>query len=221
MAIINTKGVEAFIQVGSSTATDLTPTAITKTNPAEITIESIAGLSVGDVVSFTNTGFAELDGKTFAVGTIDAVDKTFKVLGADTSQSNGALSTSGAKASVVKSLDMVKICLSSIEIGADSVNQVDVSTFCDTSAQTPGKVTPGTITLAGYADTDDTGLAEIIKASEDQQPRSFKINLPGSNNGYIVGKITLAGLSYGVPLEGAMTYTVSGTQTTKIRWVHE
>jgi predicted secreted protein len=219
MGIINTKGVEVYIQVGTGTATDITPLSITKAAPAVVEVVSVAGLAKGDVVTFANTTFSELDGKTFAIGEIDSELSTFTVLGSDTTNSTGVLPTTGAKASVVESVDMVKMCLSSMEIGADSVNNVDVSTYCDPSAQIPGKATPGTITLSGYAAKDDTGLAEVIKAAEDQQVRAFEIVLPG-DNGYIVGQISLAGLSYGVPLEGAVTFTVSGTQASKIRWVY-
>jgi predicted secreted protein len=219
MTIINTKGVEVYLQVGSDTATSLVPVSISNASPAVVEVASVTGLMAGDVVSFANTGFSELDGKTFAIGEVTLLDNTFTVLGADTTNSVGVLPSVGQTASVVKSADMVKMCLSSMEIGADSVNNVDVSTYCDTSAQLPGKATPGTITLSGYADKDDTGLAEVIKAAEDQQVRAFEIVLPG-DNGYIVGKISLAGLSYGVPLEGAVTFTVSGTQASKIRWVY-
>jgi predicted secreted protein len=219
MTIINTKNTEVFIQVGSDTATSLVPVSISNASPAVVEVASVTGIMAGDVVSFANTGFNELDGKTFAIGEVTALDNTFTVLGADTTNSVGVLPSVGQTASVVKSADMVKICLSSMEIGADSVNNVDVSTYCDTSAQLPGKSTPGTITLGGYADKDDTGLAEIIKAAEDQQVRAFEIVLPG-DNGYIVGKISLAGLSYSVPLEGAVGFTVSGTQASKIRWCY-
>jgi predicted secreted protein len=219
MTIINTKGVEVYLQVGSNTATSLIPLDISKASPAVVEVASVTGIAAGDVVSFANTGFSELDGKTFAVGEVTALDNTFTVLGADTTTSTGVLPSVGQTASVVKAANMVKMCLSSMEIGADSVNNVDVSTYCDTSAQIPGKATPGTITLAGYADKDDTGLAEVIKAAEDQQVRAFEIVLP-NDNGYIVGKISLAGLSYGVPIEGAVTFTVSGSQASKIRWVY-
>jgi hypothetical protein len=220
MSIINTKGVEVFIQVGSNSATDLTLISISKASPSVVEVSSIAGLADGDVVSFSNTGFSELDGKTFAVGNIESGVNSFSALGSDTTKSTGILPTNGAKASVVKSADMVKICLSSMEIGANSVSDVDVSTFCDPTAQLPGKVTPGTIALSGYADKDDTGLAELIKADEDRQVRAFEIVLPGEGNGYIVGKISLAGLSYTVPIEGAVGFTVNGTQASKIKWVY-
>ena len=219
MAIINTKGVEVYLQVGSSTATTVTPTDITKASPTVVEVASVTGIIAGDVVSFSNTGFTELDGKTFAVGAVTVADNSFTVLGADTANSTGVLTASIASAVIVGASDMVKLCLSSMEIGADSVNNIDVSTYCDTAAQIPGKSTPGTITLAGYADKDDVGLAEVIKAAEDQQVRAFEIVLP-NDNGYIVGNISLAGLSYGVPLEGAVTFTVSGTQNSKIRWVY-
>lgn len=219
--VINTKGVEVYLQVSTNSATELAIISITKAAPAVIEVASVAGLAKGDVVGFKNTTFSELDGKTYAIGTIDAVENTFTVLGSDTTNSEGIVPSVGAKALVVEAADMVKLCLSSMEIGADSVNNIDVSTYCDTSAQIPGKATPGNITLSGYAYAGDTGLAEVIKAADDQQNRAFQIVLPGENNGYIVGQVSLAGLSYGVPIEGAVTWTVSGTQASKIRWVYD
>lgn len=218
MSIINTKNVEVFIQVGAQAGITSAPISISKASPAVVTLASAANLAKGDVVTFSNTTFSELDGKTFAIGEVTLATNSFTVLGSDTTNSTGVIPSVGALVTAIPANAMVKLCLSSMEIGADTVNTIDVSTYCDTSAQIPGKSTPGTITLSGYADKDDTGLAEIIKAADDQQVRAFEIVLP-NDNGYIVGQVSLSGLSYGVPIEGAVTFSVTGTQASKIRWV--
>lgn len=219
MSIINTKNVEVYLQIGAQAGLSMVPLTITKASPAVVTVTSIVGLAKGDVVTFSNTTFSELDGKTFAIGEVNQVANSITVLGSDTTNSEGIIPSVGALVTAIPAGGMVKLCLSSMEIGADTVNTIDVSTYCDTSAQIPGKSTPGTITLSGYADKDDTGLAEVIKAAEDQQVRAFEIVLP-NDNGYIVGQVSLSGLSYGVPIEGAVTFSVTGTQASKIRWVY-
>lgn len=219
MSIINTKNVEVYLQVAGQPSVQSAPITITKTAPAVVTLASVAGLAKGDVVTFSNTTYSELDGKTFAIGEVTQATNSFTVLGSDTIKSEGIIPSVGALVTAIPAGAMVKLCLSSMEIGADTVNTIDVSTYCDTSAQIPGKSTPGTITLSGYADKDDTGLAEVIKAADDQQVRAFEIVLP-NDNGYIVGQVSLSGLSYGVPIEGAVTFSVTGTQASKIRWVY-
>lgn len=217
--VINTKGVNVYLQTGGSTSTDVVPTAISSAAPAVVTVAAVTGITQGDIVTFETTGFPELDGKTFVVGTVDGTANTFEVIGADTTGTTGVLGAT-PKASVFKAADQVKLCLSQLELGSDSVAQISVGTFCDPSAQIPGTATPGSISLAGYADPGDVGLAEVIVAAEDQQARLFQIVLPGTGNGYLVGKISLAGMSFGVPLEGAVTWSVTGSQASKIRWIH-
>jgi hypothetical protein len=216
MAVINTKGVTVYLSKATETPVDLVPTAISTANPAVVTVAATTGVVKGDIVTFETTGFKELDGKTFVVGAVTGT--TFEAVGGNTTGSTGTLGAT-PKAKVHVAADQVKLCLSALELGADAVSNIDVGTFCDPSAQIPGKATPGAITLSGYADTTDAGLAEVIVAADDQQERFFQIVLPGAN-GYLVGKISLAGFSMGVPLEGAVTWTVSGTQASKIRWVH-
>jgi hypothetical protein len=218
MAIINTKGVNIYIGKGSVKATEVVPTAISKAAVPVVTVASAAGITKGDPVRFETTGFPELDGKWLAAGAVDNTANTFEVVGVDLTASAGALGVN-PKARIHHGADMLKLCLSGLEIGADTVNTIDVGTFCDPAAQIPGRPTPGSVTLSGYADTTDAGMAEIMVAAEDQQPRIFQIVLPGGN-GYLVGEISMAGFSMGVPLEGAVSWTVNGTQLSKIRWVH-
>lgn len=220
MSKINTKGVETYLQLGTATATVVVPTAISKATPAVVTVASVSGIVAGSVVLMADTGFSELDGKVFAVGTVDGTAKTFQLLGSSVASSSTSTLSGSPKANVYADAAFVKVCLSQMDIGADSVNNIDTGTYCDPASQVPGKSTPGSLTLGGYADTADTGLTEIQNACEDQQERLFKIKLPGTGNGYLVGKVSLAGWAPSVPLEGVVSWTCSGTQAVKIRWAH-
>lgn len=216
MAIINTTGVAIYLSTGDAAPVDLVPTAISKAAPAVVTVASVAGLTVGDVIVMGTTGFAELDDKFFAVGDINATNNTFTLIGSNTLLSTGSLSASPT-GTVTTAADQVKLCLSSIEIAADSVNEIDVSTYCEVGTL-PGKKTPGTLTLTGFADPEDAGIAELAIADEDGISRFIEVVMPGTGNGYLIGKVTLSGLSYTVPLEGAVGFTISGTQNKKIIW---
>lgn len=219
MNYINTKGVMVYLERSGSVELALVPTAITQAKPAVVSVADTTGVTPGALIKMGTVGFPELDGKSFVAGTVDTT--TISLTGSDTTGSSGTLGASPTM-SVINVDDFVKLCLSVMEIGEDSVNQVAVGTYCDPSAQVPGLATPGTINLGGYADPDDPGLAEVQIASEDQQPRWFEIVLPDTaNNGYLIGEISLSGFSMQVPLEGAVGWTATGTQTSKIRWVHD
>lgn len=217
MAKINVKGVDMYLYTGDATTTDVIPTAISDANPAVVTVADVTGIAEGMPVSFSGTDFEELDDQLFVVGTVDGGANTFEVLGADTSDSEGVLGSSPL-AMVYTTTERVKVCLSSIEIAAPTVNQVDTSTFCSESTMA-GRATPGQITLGGYVEKDSDGFAEIQAADDDGLERPFLITT-ANDNGYFLGMITLAGLGWGIPLEGAISFTVTGSQTQKIKYVH-
>jgi hypothetical protein len=187
-------------------------------NPAVVTVPDVTGIVAGDIAMVTGTG-SDLDGKSFIVGTVDGGANTFELQGADTTGWGGTLDASPS-VEVYSASDGIIICLASIDIGAPSVNQVDVSTFCDPSASLPGTTTPGTVTLTGYLDKDASGLAELIKAADDGESRVFFIEL-SNDQGYIMGELAFAGFAFTIPIEGGYGYTVTGTQTTPLKWFHD
>jgi hypothetical protein len=222
MAVINTKGVAVFLSTGDSTPHVIAGAAISEVSNEKPAVVSLlaadSALTNGDI-AYTTGVSSVLDGKLYTIGNIATTD--FDLIGSDASSLAAPISgiTAADAITVIAASDMVRLCLSQMEFGADTVNNISVATFCDPSAQIPGLATPGTITLGGYAEVDDPGLEEIIKAADDQQPRFFQVVLPG-DNGYIVGEVALAGFSMSVPLEGAVSWTVTGTQVKKIRWVY-
>jgi hypothetical protein len=214
MTAVATKGLAIYLHKGGVAATELVPTAISKASPAVVTVASATGLTKGDVVKMESTGFKELDGKTFVIGTVDTTANTFQLIGADTTASTGTLGAT-PKAHVYKAADQIKLCLSSIDFSTEAGGSVSVGTFCDPSATiaTPA-ATAGTVTLNGFIDKADTGYAELLKAAEDGVARMIEIVLP-QDQGYIVAPVTLSSLGWQTPLEGAIGFTASGSLGSK------
>lgn len=215
---INVKGIRMYLYGGGLTITPLVPTAISSANPPVVSVPDAAAIVAGSPISFADTGFEELDGGQFVVGTVDLLDNSFTVLGADTTDSTGVIGPS-PQATIYSEANRVRLCLNSLEIAAPSVNQVDVSTYCEEGTM-PGRTTAGQVTMGGFVENNSPALAELIAADEDGLERIFLIEMP-SGQGYMIGAITFAGLGYTVPLEGAVGYTISGTQSQKIRYVFQ
>ena len=214
MPAVSTKGLSVYLHKGGIAATELIPTAITKAKPAVVTVAAVTGVTKGDVVKLETTGFKELDGKTFVVGTVDTTANTFELIGADTTASTGVLGAN-PKAHVYKAADQIKLCLSSIDFSTEQGGSVGVGTFCDPSASiaTP-PATAGSVTMAGYIDKADLGYGELLKAVEDGASRMLQIVLP-QDQGYIVAPLALSSLGWTTPLEGAIGFTASGSLSSK------
>lgn len=215
MSKINVKGLSMVLFPASAARTTVVPTAISTANPASITVADSSAVTEGDLAQVTGTGVAELDGKTFLVGTVST--GTFELVGADTSAANIGTMGAGASIDICPAADNIKLCLSSIDIQSPTVGQVDVSTFCS-EATISGRPVPGQVTINGYADKADAGYGELLKADADGQPRPFAIVFSGAN-GALVGEISLSGMGWEVPQEGAVGFSLTGSQTERIRHV--
>lgn len=213
---INVKGIRMYLYKGDAVPTAIVPTAISSANPPVVSVPDATNIEPGSPIVFENTGFEELDGGLFVVGTVDTVANTFTVLGADTTDTVGVIGPSPS-ASLYEPEDRVRLCLNSLEIAAPTVNQVDVSTYCEEGTM-PGRTTPGQVTMGGFVEDGSEALAEIKLADTDGVERIFLIDMP-SGQGHMIGGVTLAGLGWLVPIEGAVGYTVSGTQSKRIQYV--
>lgn len=215
MPAVSTKGLMVYLSKASGTPVTITPTAISSAKPAVVTAAAITGVAKGDILAVSQTGFPELDGKTFVAGAVTGT--TVELIGSDTTGTTGTLGATPEITAYVAA-DQVKLCLSSLTIDPPSPSTIDTSTYCAPSSIL-GTATPGSISMGGYLDETDLGLAEVVVADTDGQPRYFQVVLPGTL-GYLVGKVSFAGLSFGVPLEGAVAFSVSGSQNEKITWIH-
>ena len=212
MTAVATKGLAIYLHKGGVAPVELVPTAISSAKPAVVTVAATTGVTAGDVVKMETTGFKELDGKTFVVGTVTST--TLELLGSDTTATTGTIGGS-PKAHVYAAKDQIKLCLSSIDFSTEAGGSVSVGTFCDPSASiaTPA-TTAGTVTMNGYIDKADLGYDELLKAVEDGVARMLEIVLPQSQ-GYIVAPVTLSSIGWQTPLEGAIGFTASGTLGSK------
>jgi len=209
MSITSTKGLKIWLSKTGVTTTDIIPTAISIAATAVITCADTRGLADGNIVEVTGTDYPEIDGKLFVIQALDGT--TFELVGSDTTDSAGGAIGVDAKVAGYTTGDLQNICLSSIDISPGSTNTIDISTFCAPGASLPGNPTPGTITLNGYVDIDATGYKELIKASEDGAAHMLKIDIP--NQGYIVGKMVIGSISWGIPIEGSTTYAASASMS--------
>jgi len=217
MSITSTKGLKIWLSKSGVTTTDLIPTSISATDPTEITVADTTDLADGNIVEVNGTDYPELDGKLFIISNLTGT--TFELLGADTTNTAGGVIGDDAKVAVYQTGDMQNICLSSIDISPGSTNTIDISTFCAPGASLPGNPTPGTITLNGYVDIEATGYKELIKAAEDGDAHMLKIDIP--NQGYIVGKMVIGSISWGIPIEGSVTYAANASMSVPMKHVFE
>ena len=219
----SSKGTKVCVLKGSATATSLTPTAISKAAPAVVTVASVTGLTVGDLVKFPDTtevgyaGFSELAGKTYAISKITAVGNTFELAGADTKASTGTLAATPSISQYPSATSMLCLCLSSLAFNPESANSISTATFCDPSASIASQVVgAGTIDIGGFVDIADAGYKELIAAEADGKSRSWRITL-GNNQGYILFDGVLSALSLDIPLDGAIAFNGTVALSSKYR----
>lgn len=220
----STKGTKVCVLKGSATATPLTPTSISKAAPAVVTVAAVTGIATGDLVKIPATGqagatgYSELDGKTWVVGTIVSLANTFELVGSDTTASTGTLAGTPSISHYPNTASMLCLCLSSITFNPESANTVSVATFCDPTATIASQVVgAGTIDIAGYIDIADSGYKELIAAEADGKSREWRVTI-GNGQGYLLFEGVLSSLSLDLPIDGAAGY--SGTITLSSKYRH-
>ena len=210
MAAKNTSRVRmCMTPVNATAANDLTPTAIaavagTASSPPDVTITVANTAVAGEVVKFGDVGYPSLNNKSFVITSATATDFVIGnvVLG------SGALSATPKISHFLES-EMKCMCLSEFTISTAAPAVIDTSTYCGSSSIPSAKVEAGTASAAGYVDTTDAGFLAILDAIENGGERILRIAL--GENGYIVAPVTLSGLSYTLPLDGAQSYAFQFT----------
>ena len=203
----SSKGVEIYMGKAEATPLELTPTAISAAKPAVVSLASTTGISEGDAVKVSGTGFKELDGKWFTVGTIDT-DASIELVGSDTTGSTATLGATPVL-TVYASDDVVKLCLASIAITADSPTSVSTATFCDPTSSIPSAIqSAGSIAITGWIDPTCEDYREILLAEEDAEKRVFYIALP-NDMGTIMCEGTMSAITFDVPIDGALGFSTT------------
>jgi hypothetical protein len=219
MSAKSTKGTKICITSPTATGTALVPTAIVSvaaaaSKPAGIKVTVANTATVGEVVSFKNTGFASLDDKSFIITTATATD--FDIT--NVTLGTGTLGASPEAHIYAEATDMTCLCLSSFSVSTDQPNTISVATYCDPTASIPGSATAaGTVSFAGYVDVTAKDYPALLAAVEDGKQRVIRITLPG--NGYLVAPVTFSQISWDIPLDGGIGFNGSASLGSKLHHV--
>ena len=204
-----------------STPTVVTPTAISKAKPAVMTaVAPAGGWQLGAPIYMQGTGFPELDNHFFTAGT--AATGTVELTGSDTTDSTATLASTGAEALVYENTALTSLCLSSVAYNIDTPGTVNVGTYCNPKATLPSTAgAPGTMTMAGYIDVQDSAYPAVYKATKDGKERLISIIL-GKSQGEIVQTATLAGMTWDLPMgDGGMAWTATANLVTDPEHIFE
>lgn len=187
-----------------------TPGSITATTPGADIIYAI-----GQIVTFRDTGLAELDDRFFSLKEVGNPAGTITLLGADTSASTGTFNPATAEMDVYDTANMVSACLNNFAFNLETPGTIAAGTYCNPSATLPSAATsPGTATLGGWIDIADPAYVELLKAVDDGEDRVFSILLP-KGQGEIVAPMYFTGITWDIPLEGGMAFTANATLQAK------
>jgi hypothetical protein len=195
----------------AETSSTVIPTAIAEVaavsgKPAGVKVTTAAstGIMVGEVIKFMNVGFANLNNKAFVVTAVG--DAEFSI--GNVILGNGTLS---ADPIIERYLDaeMNCICLSEFTISTAAPAVIDTSTYCGSGSIPSAKVEAGTAAAVGYVDVNDSGYIAILDAVETGKEYILRVTL--GENGYLVMPVTLSGLSWTLPLDGAQAYSFQFT----------
>lgn len=219
MAAKNTQKVRMCLTPAATTTAAIVPTAITAVaaaagKPAGVKVAALTVPVVGEVVTFAqDIGFASLAGKSFVVTAVTATD--FEI-------GNVILGTGtlAAAPSITHYLDseMQCVCLSDFSMSTAAPAVIDTSTYCGSSSIPSAKTEAGTASASGYVDVSDKGFQSVLEAVEDGKQRILRVSL--GENGYLVMPVTLSGLSYTLPLDGAQSYSFQFTFAAAPKLVH-
>jgi DNA-binding beta-propeller fold protein YncE len=211
MAAHNTSKVRLCIVPATlNLVTALVPTAITAVaaaagKPAGVEVTVTHALRVGEVIKFNEVGFASLNNKVFV---ITGVTGTTAIQIGNVTLGAGALEAM-PEVQPYHETSMGCLCLSSFAISTAAPATIDTSTYCGSSSIPSAKVEAGTATATGYVDVTDAGYLDILEAVETGEQYILRITL--GDNGYLVVPVTLSGLSYELPLDGAQSYSFQFT----------
>jgi hypothetical protein len=209
VAAVNTSRVRMCLTPLAPTGADLVPTAIATIaaaagKPAGVKVTVANTAKVGEVVKFGDVGFGNLNNKVFVITAATATDFDIGnvVLG------TGALGATPTVKHWTES-EMKCVCLSSFAISTAAPAVIDTSTYCGSASIPSAKTEAGTASASGYVDVTDAGYLTVLDAVENGGEHMLRITL--GTNGYIVMPVTLSGLGYDFPLDGAQSYNFQFT----------
>ena len=209
----SSKGVQICVVKSGATGTALAATAVTKANPAVVTVADVTGLVNGSLIKFAadSTGLETLDGKTFVIDNIDGTLNTFEVVGADTTADTGTF-TAGTDFTVYGAAACQTLCFSEFSFNREEPSTIATGTYCKPQDSIASAATSaGTVSFAGYIDKSDAGYKMLIDAVEGDTTPEFDLKITFPENGYIIVPITFDSINWDIPLDGALGFSGTGT----------
>jgi len=171
-------------------------------NPTSITATTSGGAD-GDVVVCSNTNWSSVDNVQIVD---DWSNSGFKLLGCDSTRESVA--AKAGNFAHYKADAMTKLCPSEFTDNSNTPGTTGVPTFCDPTATIASSVVDsGTATLVGYVDTCDEDYIALYQAYQFKDQRYLRIGL-GDAGGYLIMPVTALGMSWELPIDGAVQYSI-------------
>ena len=202
MAAIPSTDVTFWLTTGVPTTYTMN-SAPTQGDPTAISVTTGDGAD-GDLVVITETNWSSVDKPQIISGYSTS---GFDALGCDSTRETDT--AQAGKVALYTAEDMTKICPSGFTDNTNTPSAISVATFCDPQASIPGSVVDaGTVELTGYVDACDPSYIALYDSYESQDQRYLRINL-GEDQGYLVMPVTALSMNWDIPLEGAVSFTLS------------
>lgn len=202
MSAHNTRDVTFWLTTGAGSTSTIT--SITQGNPTGFSSSITGTPATGDIVVVSGTGWKSVDGTNILSGYSAG---SGKLLGANSTYESGTAPTSGSILHFDED-EMTMLCPSEITDNTNTPSTVSVGTFCSPEAVIASPVTEaGQVSMSGYVDICDEDYQALYEAYEAKDQRYLKIDL-GAAGGYLVMPVTCLSMSWSVPLEGAVGWTI-------------
>lgn len=215
MARETTIGLDFMLQsIAGSLTLELEAPGISAASNAVITIDADdpawdvlpAVLVVGGLIGIDGTGWKSLDGK---VHRITAVTAGVSVTIATSTAGETALAALPDITAQILAWDHV--CLQEFTPNVGAPGEVDATTMCDLErVNLPGLSSPGTASLTGVFNLDDTGMIAMKAAQADAVPRFLIAETRQGQRGIFHGVVSMFSMG-ALTVEGLVTYVGSFT----------
>ncbi|MEX3903374.1 phage tail tube protein [Paraburkholderia sp. BR14312] len=182
-------------------------TSVSKSEPAAIIVNDVAGLRNGAAIYVIGTGFASIDGRSWVVRNIDVNTRSAVLANTDTARETGEVSTTGAW--VLRSYS--DLCVVSYARNENVAAEIDVTTICSEEKEyLVGFSDPGTVTFEFFIDPTDPDYLALRAARADARERMLEIHY---RNGAVR---TMPVIVQSINETGGVDQAVQGSATLKI-----
>lgn len=166
------------LKIGTGSGSALNVTDVANTSPCEVTLSSVTGLSVGDVVTFASVGgTTELNGNSYVIESIDTLGSTITLAGVDATGYGAHTSGGTATPTTWSAIANVR----SFSGFDGSASEIDVTNLSSVAKEFRlGLVDPGMFTIEIDQNNADAGQMALRAAQVSGGITQFKLTLPNA-----------------------------------------